>query len=159
MQHAATKPNEKIHQAPPHAATATHRASHDAKASHEISRDAAAGSEAAAPMLEGAAQSMSRSADAASDLLQDWQSLIQDSANLISDGMRSTAVDLKEFSECRTPEDYGRATVAFNQALAKRWLETGNRFATMSAEYVSRRLRLATSQSADRTGTNGKGRH
>ena len=154
MQHVETKSSEKSHHAPPHAAS-SHRGAHDnGKANHE----GRAGPEAGAPVLESAAQTMARSADAASELLQDWQGLIQNSADLIADNMRSTAADLKEFSDCRTPEDYSRATVAFNQAMAKRWLETGNRFATLSAEYASRRLRLTLDQASDSARGNGRRR-
>jgi hypothetical protein len=142
MQHAETKPSEKSH----------HAGAHQARGGNN--HEAKAGPEAAAPVLEGAAQTMARSADAAREILEDWQGLIQNSADMIAGNMMSTAADLKAFSDCATPEDYGRATVAFNQGLAKRWLETGNRFATLSAEYASRRLRLTL----DRAGGNGKQR-
>src|SRR5438128_1854434 len=73
MQHAETKPSERSH----HAGAAHHgKGSHDARPD----ADAKAGPAAAAPVLEGAAQTMVRSADVARELLQDWQGLIQGSA-------------------------------------------------------------------------------
>ena len=95
---------------------------------------------ATAAAQENMARVMAPSIDAGLAVLRDWQALMQAGADLISDNVKSAASDVQQFSESRTPAQFGKASAVFSQTLTQRWLDSSKKLAALSAEYANRRM-------------------
>jgi len=94
--------------------------------------------------IHDGARTMASSLDGGVEMLKDWQELMRAGLELVGENIRSTATDLKDFSECRTPEELSKASATFSQSVAKRWLDSSNKFAALSNDYASNRFRAST---------------
>jgi hypothetical protein len=93
---------------------------------------------------------MTTSMDRGVQMLKEWQVFMQAGADLMSDNAKATATDLKAFSACRTTEEFSKASAAFGDSLASRWVESGRKLAHLSTEYAARRFETITSEAHHR---------
>jgi hypothetical protein len=97
-------------------------------------------------------RAMTMSMDRGVQMLKEWQLFMQAGADLMSDNAKATATDLKAFSTCRTTEEFSKASAAFSNSLASRWLESGQKLAHLSTDYAARRFQTAISNGQQREG-------